>query len=126
MKRKVPPIQNLAEESQALYDVLNNESDMACVLISVSYLDYALASLLKHFFIEGKTASKILEPPSGFLSAFASRYELAYCLGLIPKGLYQNLQIMGIIRNAFAHSHLMMSLDHLNIAGNIGKLTFPR
>lgn len=125
MKRTVPQIQNLAQESKALYDVLNKESDMACVLISASYLDSGLASLLKHYFVAGDTAREILEPPRGFLSSFASRSELAYCLGLIPKGLLTNLQTVGTIRNSFAHSHLMKSFDHPEIAELISRLTFP-
>lgn len=98
---------------------------MACVLISASYLDSGLASLLKHYFVAGDTAREILEPPRGFLSSFASRNELAYCLGLIPKGLLTNLQTVGTIRNSFAHSHLMKSFDHPEIATLIAKLTFP-
>ncbi|CAN5164262.1 MAG: hypothetical protein ACR2GW_12640 [Pyrinomonadaceae bacterium] len=125
MKRPIPQVQTLAQESQALYDVLNKESDLACVLISASYLDYALASLLKHYFIESEIANKLLNPPRGALSAFASRTDLSYCLGLIPKGLYQNLETIGEIRNAFAHSYLFLKLDHPEIAKLIDKLTFP-
>lgn len=125
MKKTIPQIQTLAQESQTLYDVLNNEADLACVLISVSYLDYALASLLKHFFIESSIAEKILNPPRGALSTFASRTDLAYCLGLIPKGLYQNLEKFGEIRNAFAHNYLSLTFEDSEIAALVDKLSFP-
>ena len=51
-KIRIPEVETLSKESSHLYDVLNNESDLACVLIATSYLDYALASLLKRHFIE--------------------------------------------------------------------------
>jgi|SRR5947209_461474 len=125
MKHPIPKSQALADEAKALYDVLNDESDLACVLIGTSYLDYALASLLKHHFIESSVADKILNAPSGVLSTFASRYDIAYCLGLIPKGLYRNLEVVGRVRNAFAHSYLTLDFDHPEVAKLIDSLTFP-
>jgi hypothetical protein len=83
----IPEVESLSEESKQLYDVLNNESDLGCVLIVASYIDHALASLLKRHFIESRAVDKLLESPRGSISSFASRCDLAYCLGLIPSGL---------------------------------------
>src|SRR5437899_3106263 len=88
-------------KSRQVYDVLNNESDLACVLIATSYLDNALATLLKRHLIESSVVNRVLESPRGPLSSFASRSDLAYCLGLISKGLRKNLEIIGQIRNTF-------------------------
>lgn len=114
----VPDVEKLSNETRHLYDVLNHESDLACVLIAHSYLDYALASLLKHYFVESAVVKKLLDSP-GALAAFAARCDLAYCLGLIPKDFYQNLVIVGRIRNEFAHSYLPLELD---LSENIAKL----
>jgi hypothetical protein len=117
MKRKpIPEIEQLSSESVQLYGVLNNESDLGCVLIASSYLDYSLASLLKRYFVESTLVNKLLDPPGGTVSTFAGRSDLAYCLGLIPKGLYRNLDTVGKIRNAFAHSYLSLTLDSDEIA----------
>jgi len=124
-KRQIPEVETLSEESKKLYDVLNNESDLACVLIAANYLDYALASLLKRHFIESSAVNKLLDPPGGALSTFAGRSDLAYCLGLIPKGLYQNLETIGQIRNAFAHSYLSLELDDSEIKKLVDKLIPP-
>lgn len=109
-RSRIPEVETLSEESRRLYDVLNNESDLACVLTATSYLDYALATLLKRHLIESSVVNRVLEPPRGQLSSFASRSDLAYCLGLIPKGLHKNLEIIGQIRNTFAHSYLSLEL----------------
>jgi hypothetical protein len=117
MKRKpIPEVEQLSEESKHLYDVLNNESDLACVLIATSYLDYALASLLKRHFVKSGLANKLLDPPRGPVSTFSARCDLAYCLGLIPAGLRQNLETVGTIRNSFAHDYLSLTLDATEIA----------
>jgi DNA-binding MltR family transcriptional regulator len=124
-KRIVPDVEKLSEESSHLYEVLNTESDLACVLIATSYLDYALASLLRRHFIESSLVDKLLDPPRGSISSFASRCDLTYCLGLISKSFYQNLEIVGKIRNSFAHSYLCLSLGDTEIAPLIDSLIPP-
>lgn len=121
----IPEIETLSEESKHLYDVLNNESDLGCVLIVASYIDHALASLLKRHFIESRAVDKLLESPRGSISSFASRCDLAYCLGLIPKSFYQNLETLGKIRNRFAHSYLPLGLADDNIAPLVSSLIPP-
>jgi hypothetical protein len=88
-------------------------------------LDYALASLLKRHFIESNVVNKLLDSPRGTVSTFASRSDLAYCLGLIPKGLYQNLETIGKIRNTFAHSYLSLGLDNSEIVELVNSLIPP-
>ena len=124
-KPQIPEVETLSKESKHLYDVLNNESDLACVLIATSYLDYTLASLLKRYFIESNVVNKLLDPPRGALSTFASRSDLAYRLGLIPKGLFQNLEIIGKIRNTFAHSYLSRGLSDNEIERLVNSLIPP-
>ena len=108
MMDKILKIEELSQETQALYDVLNNEMDMACILIATSYLDQILASLLEQYFVKSNTARNLLDSRGGVLGTFASRAGLSYCLGLIPKGLYQNLRVVGEIRNRLAHNYLLL------------------
>jgi DNA-binding MltR family transcriptional regulator len=125
VKGKISPIEELCEESQALFEVMYEEPDMACVLIATSYLEQTLASLLERFFIRSDTAKKLLDSRGGALGNFQSRSDVSYCLGLIPKSLYRNLCVVGEIRNKFAHSYLSLNLDDPEIVPMIESLTFP-
>ena len=126
MAKKIREIQTLSKESRVLYDVVNNESDLPCVLITTSFLDQCLASILERFFINGNTAESVLDPLRGCLGSFAARADLCYCLGLIPKGLFRNLRTVGEIRNRFAHSYLSLTFDDPEVAHLCESLLFPK
>lgn len=119
-------IEALSKESQALYDAVNNEDDLPCVLISTSFLDQCLASLLERFIIKGNTSKNLLDPRGGTLGTFTARVDLCYCLGLIPKGLFQNLRTVSEIRNRFAHSYLSLSFESPEVAQLCESFTFPK
>ncbi len=114
---------DLNNQNKDFYKSINEGSDLACVLISTSYLDQCLATLLGKHFIVSKTSQNILDPRRGSIGTFSSRNDLAYCLGLISKKIYQNIKTAGDIRNAFAHSHL--SLGFGDVSKLVDTLTFP-
>lgn len=122
-----PPaeLETLSHQTQALIEVINNEPDMACVLITGSFLDQCLASLLYRYFIKSNTANNLLSF-KGNLGTYSSRVNLCYCLGLITKGMRQNLDIIGEIRNLFGHTHLMLDFSNQEIKSLCDKLTFPK
>jgi DNA-binding MltR family transcriptional regulator len=101
-------LEELSEDTKKVYDILNQESDLACVLIGTSYLAELLASTIKVSFIESSVSEKILDPQRGAVGGFATRADLAYCLGLIGKSAYQDLIKVAEIRNLFAHKHLAL------------------
>ena len=125
MKHTIPNPETLSEDSRQLYDVLNEESDVACVLIGTSYLDQTLASLLERYFIESKITAKFLHP-HGPLGSLNSRSELGYCLGLISKAFNNNVSHIAEIRNKFAHRHLLLTFETEEITTIIEKLTPPK
>lgn len=126
MAKKIFEVEQLSKESQALLDAVNEEPDLPCVLISTSYLDQCLASLLEQHFIKGKTAIRLLDPRGGPIGNFSVRADLCYCLELIPKDLYQNLKTVAEIRNRFAHSHLSISFGNSEVTRICEKLSFPK
>lgn len=126
MHTKIPTIEMLSKESQALYDAVNDERDLPCVLISTSYLDQCLVSLLERFFIQSNTAKNVLDSRKGSLGIFSVRVDLCYCLGLISKGLLQNLRTVGEIRNRFAHSYLSLSFNDPEVVKLCLQLNFPK
>jgi hypothetical protein len=101
--------EELSPQTHKLCDVINEEPDLPCALICASFLDECLASLLRKALVQSRTAEKMLDVRGGILGEFSARSGMAYSLGLITKGMYQNLMIIAEIRNLFAHSHLMMT-----------------
>ena len=98
----------LSEDTQKVYDVLNHEPDMPCVLIGTSYVAELLATLLKEHFIASSVVDRILDPQRGAIGGLATRADVAYCMGLIKKSAYQDLMKIAEIRNLFAHKHLAL------------------
>jgi DNA-binding MltR family transcriptional regulator len=104
-------IEELSSDTKRIFDVLNNESDLACVLIGTSYLSELLANIIEVSFIKPSISGKLLNPQGGAIGQFAIRADLAYCLGLIKKNVYQDLGIVAEIRNKFAHKHLALDFS---------------
>src|SRR5882757_6248415 len=102
-RRSIFAVEQLSSDSQALFDVLNNESDLAAVLVGVSVIDACLASMLERFLLESSVATKLLHGTKGALGTLAARSDACYCLGLIEKSLYKDLLVLGEMRNLFAH-----------------------
>lgn len=126
MASKTPPeIETLSQHTRALAKVINHEPDMACVLITGSFIDQCLASLLRRFFVKSNTADNLLSF-RGDLGAFSSRVNMCYGLGLITKGMRQNLETVGEIRNLFGHTHLSLDFTDPSIKALCDKLTSPK
>jgi hypothetical protein len=90
MKKPVVPIEQLCNETRELCDVLNDESDLACIVIGAAFLDEALVSLLTHRFIASSVSDKLLAP-NGAVGSFVARADLAYALALIKKSSTKTL-----------------------------------
>src|SRR4051812_16820014 len=103
-KTSHPSIPELDAEIAALYKLLNTEDDFACVMVSHAFIDQCIASLLQKFLIDKSSTAASMLSHRGLLGSYSARCDLAYCLGLIPKGVFQNLEVLGDIRNAFGHS----------------------
>ncbi|MDI6743380.1 MAG: MltR family transcriptional regulator [Smithella sp.] len=123
MKRWKPVnLVELSGDTQKVFDVLNAESDLACVLIGTSYLSELLANIVEVSFIETSISGKLLDPQGGAVGQFATRADLAYCLGLINKGVYQDLARVAVIRNMFAHKHIALDFNDSTVKKLCGEL----
>lgn len=122
--KRIEPVQlgQLTADIQAVFDVLNEESDLACVLTGANFLDQILASLLKHTFIKSSVADRILNPARGLLGSYSARSDLAYCINLVEKRQYQDLRKIGEIRNRVAHSHLSLGFDDCHVGAMCNEL----
>lgn len=101
-----PPIDTLSDDTQKILDVLNHDSDLSCVLIGTSYLSELLGSAIRTVLRKSNTTENMLTPGKGVLGSFKSRVDLAYCLDIIQKEDRKDLDVIGKIRNSFAHKHL--------------------
>ena len=123
MKRWQPiKLTDLSGDTKAVYETLNEGSDLACVLIGTSYLAELLASTLKVSLIKSSISEKLLDPQRGAIGGFATRADLAYCLHLISKPVYQDLIKVAEIRNRFAHKHIALDFGEFSVRNACGEL----
>lgn len=123
-KRKILPIEQLSAESQQWFDVLNDESDLAVILVASSFLDACLGSILNRKLIDSSVSKKLLDPRNGALGTYSSRADACYALGLIQKSLYKDLQKIAEIRNEIAHYHLALSFESETIQKMCTQLSY--
>ena len=69
-KKTVINISVLFEQVKELRNRLSKESDVGGVLISTSFLEACLASLLREHFKKSSVTEKLLNPSSGSLGSF--------------------------------------------------------
>ena len=113
MRRPIPT-ENLAEDTRRLMDVLNDEPDLACVVIAAAFLDTTLSNLLETKFRQSSVSERLLAP-NGALGTFGARTDLAYALELISKAQHEDLRLLARIRNRFAHSHLLLTFTDVGV-----------
>jgi hypothetical protein len=100
-----------------LYDTFRQESDRGIALVGAAYLDEGLAVLLESFLIQGKKDVQEVLRRGQFapLGTFSARTKAAYCLGLISKNEYEDLNSIRGIRNDFAHQRTDMFFTHTSL-----------
>jgi DNA-binding MltR family transcriptional regulator len=90
-----------------LLDVLNEESDLAAVLIGTAYVDQCLGTLIKRKLGTSPLSQKLLGPEKGSLGEFEGRADIVYTLGLMPRPIHEDLAKIAEIRNHFAHGNVL-------------------
>ena len=78
-------------------------SDRAVVIVGHTFLDMLLRNILIDFLIDDEKEVDKLLNPDGALGTYGSRVTACYCLGLIDEIVKKDLQLVGRIRNQFAH-----------------------
>lgn len=125
-QQKAIRVEDLSGESKRIFDVLNEEIDLAVALIGTSFLSACLEKIIfLSFSNRGSTATEILDPNKGCLGSFVNRARLLYCLGHIGKPRFQDLEIIGQIRNRFAHEHLQVTFEDPKVAAFCKRLKVP-
>jgi hypothetical protein len=90
---------------------LTKETDRGCALMAASFLDYELEKLLREKLVGSKNHLDTLFEFNGPLGTFSSRIRLSYSLGLIPKEIMLDLEIIRKVRNEFGHKYEPIYFD---------------
>lgn len=110
MGKKQPPTtcEEIVRRRDDFFESLSKESDRGLVLVSASFLEEALESLLRARFSmrhpKSKAYFKKLFGDFRSLYSFSAKLEICYAMDLIGEWMYRDLEIVRKLRNRFAHS----------------------
>jgi hypothetical protein len=105
MARGLAPIADLALPHE-LHKALDDGSDLVCALVGATFIDNDLGHLLKQLLIDAKESNEAINGPNQPLATFSARSRMCYCLGLISKTDFGNIERIREIRNWVAHGHI--------------------
>jgi DNA-binding MltR family transcriptional regulator len=110
------------EQEDAFFEVFSKETDRGLAIASICYLDNMLEKLIKAAYRKDQRI-KMLFKDNQILQSFYNKVCIAYFSGLIPRVVFDDLKLIGEIRNRFAHSVLeTISLNDLPITQKIDEL----
>jgi hypothetical protein len=125
MARKPIPRELFTRESYGdLFKVSENESDLACGLIVAAVLERQLMTLLHSLFIKSGATDDLFKADGG-LESYYKCARMAYCLGLISKAAFANLELVGKVRNTLAHSVTVKGFGDPEVTSLCDRLTLP-
>ncbi len=106
-------------DMNGFFEYLQGESPRAAVVIAGAFLDEQLRQLILASFSKNRSvALDLVGSENNFdrpLSSFGSRINLAFCLGIINKIIYEDLHTIRKIRNKYAHQLHNYSWDEPEI-----------
>ena len=111
MKNIKIDLDTLLNERSSVIQILNEETDIGCVLISLNYLELCVRHLIMDEFINNPSRVEIIFDSFGSLSTYKNKVKLAKDLELLQKDDLEDLSKLGEIRNKFAHSHKALSFN---------------
>jgi DNA-binding MltR family transcriptional regulator len=115
-----------AEIIGAMDKEFHDAPDRVLAIVGAAYLDSLLEELFRAIFVQDKEeANRLLEPDKA-LGSNGSRYQLAYCLGLIEKHQRDDLKMIAKIRNSFAHRYDVQSFGHDEPKSLLAKLHYGK
>ncbi len=108
-------------ERAAFFDAFAKETDRGLAIVSVCFLDDMLEKLIRAVYRKDSRI-KILFENNQILQSFYNKICITYFSGLIPEAFYDDLKLVGEIRNKFAHFVLeTASFNDLSIAQKIDR-----
>lgn len=86
-------------------DMFEKESDRACVILTVSFVDELLTLCLRTKLVADHSATdSLFDGARAPFSTFSSKIDLSFRLGIVSNRLAKDLHLIRKIRNDFAHN----------------------
>jgi mannitol operon repressor len=115
-----------AHDLEGFGEEFRAESDRATAILGAALLDEWLRQLLAGFLVDDSTRVDKLLGIDRPLGSFSSRSLAAYCLGLVGKDECHDLEIIGRIRNDFAHDLHGLSFSSESVRDRCDELLLPK
>ena len=113
------------EDVQGWLEEFQEETDRATAVLGAAFVDAQLESLLKSVMKEEPKQIKSLLGPGREIGGFMTRARLAYCLDLISRETFDELQAIARVRNKFAHGLHGLTFASPEVVKLCGKLKIP-
>lgn len=111
---------------KAFHSSLSEESDRARVIVVACWIEEFLKVKLMNEFSKGNAnARKSLFSDNGPFGTFSAKINAAFCAGWIDSDVYHDIQVIRKLRNLFAHSYNLVSLDDGETRNLIQSLRVP-
>jgi DNA-binding MltR family transcriptional regulator len=108
--------EKLVENITAQLSALHSRTHAGTVIAASTKIENVLEKLLLAYMrsLTKKEHARLFRG-YGPLSSFAAKTEMAYALKMIPKEMFEALNILRRLRNEFAHSEEMVDFSHHKI-----------
>lgn len=114
-----------ATDLAAFTQELQRETDRGLPLVAAALIDELLADSLRNFFVQDRSADKLLDGATAPMGALSARLQLCHALGLIDDYEKSEIELIRKIRNRFAHARHGLSFDDASINGLCTSLSSP-
>ena len=111
-----------SKDMRGFLEELGHETDRAAAILGAALLDELIYQLICAFLIDDAEEVQNLTDTERPLGAFGARIRAAYCMGLITKEIFKDLNVIKLIRNLFAHRLHGLSFSEESIANECAKL----
>jgi hypothetical protein len=88
------------KEDEAIVREIDSSSDRAAAIVACALIEDRLRARLKASLREGNIAERVV---NSFAGSLANMNALAYAMRIYEKDLFHNIEIVGKVRNKFAH-----------------------
>jgi mannitol operon repressor len=105
MSNPIGPANRTDDDWKLIFQELENQSDRGAGIVAAAIVEEHLTKSLQCRLRLTKTIEERIFSidRGGFASEFASKVDLAFCVGLIQQTILNDLRLIAKIRNRFAH-----------------------
>lgn len=109
---------------QHYMDLFEQESDRACVILTVSIIDELLTSALKIKLVPNHSSRDTLfDGANAPFSTFSAKIDLSHRIGLLSTQLCRDIHLIRKIRNEFAHNIEGCNFDDSRVKNRVIELS---